>query len=169
MRRIVLASLAIFTFTIFFSDYTLGCECVPPPLEKPSAAESSAALVKDFNGAAAIFSGKLVEADRLKLKFKVDKVWKGDVGKEFVISTGAKRYDDESYVTSSCDYNFKLGEKYLIFAYPVNPDLHPGSTDLQARECTRTKLLKDAHQDIEMLEQIQPVVWRNMQRATVSA
>jgi hypothetical protein len=124
--------------------------------EKLSAEEARAALVTAFNGAAAVFSGKVIEADRLKLKFKVDKVWKGDAGKEFVMSTGVKEYENGSYSISSCDYNFKRGEEYLVYAYPVEQDIHPGSTDLQARQCTRTKLSKHAGQEMKELDELQP-------------
>ena len=171
MRKHVLASLAVFALVLALSETALGCQCVVP-LEKPSPEEERSALTTDFNGAAAVFLGKVVEADQLKLKFKVDSVWKGKIGKEFVMSTGGKEYENGSFLTNSCDYNFKRGEEYLVFAYPVDPDIHPGSTDLQARECTRTKLLKDAtKQEIEILDQLQirPIVWRSIRRATVSA
>jgi hypothetical protein len=169
MRKHVLASLAVFAFVFALSETALGCECVPQPPEKPSPEEASAARAKDFNGATVVFTGKVVEADTFKLKFKVDKVWKGDVGKEFVMSTGAKKYEDGSYSRSSCDYGFNPGDEYLVYAYPVDPPLHPGSTELQARQCTRTKLLKDAKEDIEALEQLRPIVWRSMQRTNASA
>jgi len=153
MRRIAFTSLAVFAFMFVLSDKARGCECPPSP-EKPSPEEASAAWVKSFNGASAIFSGEVVKADILKVKFKVERSWKGSVGKEIVMSTGAKKYEDGAYSISSCDYNFKLGEEYLVYAYPVDPNLHPGSPDLQAHQCTRTKLLKHAQPDIEMLEQL---------------
>jgi hypothetical protein len=167
MRRIVLSSLLVFTFTNFFSGRALGCGCIQM-FEKPDAAMARAALVKAFNDATAVFSGKVVEAGRLKLKFEVDKVWKGEVGKEFVMSTGARQYDEETFSTSSCDYNFKPGEEYLVYAYPVDPDLHPGSTDLQGRECTRTKLAKSAEQEMKDLDEVQPHETRGTRQKSAS-
>ena len=167
MRRIALTSLAIFTFTVAFSERALGCGCVQM-FEKPDAAMARAALVKAFNGATAVFSGKVIEAGRLRLKFEVEKVWKGDVGRQFVMSTGARQYDEETFSTSSCDYNFKPGEEYLVYAYPVDPDLHPSSTDLQARECTRTKLAKSAEQEMKDLDEVQPHETRGTRQKAAS-
>jgi len=166
MRKHVLASLAVFAFVLALSERALGCECVPQPPEKPSPEEARAAMVKDFDGATAVFAGKVVEADLLKVKFKVERSWKGSVGKEFVLSTGVRKYEDGAFSISSCDYHFKVGDEYLVYAYPVDPGWHPDSTDLQARQCTRTRLLKDAEQDVEMLEQLWPVVWRENIRRT---
>ena len=170
MKRFALVSLAVLTFMISFSEDAFGCECVPAPLEKPSREEARTALVKDFNGAAAIFSGKVVEANNLKLRFEVDRVWKGHVGKQFVMSTGTKEYENGKYSFSGCDYNFKIGEEYLVYAYPVDPDRHLGSTELQARQCTRTRLLKDAEPETRELEEIyvHPIVWRRVQKAVGS-
>jgi hypothetical protein len=153
MGKRVLASLAVFAFVLALSETALGCVCVVP-VEKPSPEKARAALVTDFNGATAVFSGKVVEANNLKLKFKVNKVWKGDVGQEFVMATGGKEYEDGSFSTSSCDYSFKRGEEYLVYAYPVDPEIHPGSTDLQARACTRTKLTQYAEQEMKELDEI---------------
>jgi hypothetical protein len=153
MRKHALTSLAVFTFALALSETALGCVCVVSP-EKPSPEKARAALVTDFNGATAVFSGKVVEADNLKLKFKVDKVWKGEVGKEFMMATGGKEYEDGSFSNSSCDYSFKRGEEYLVYAYPVDQDIHPGSTDLQARQCTRTRLSKYAEQEMKELDEI---------------
>ncbi|HEV2881973.1 MAG TPA: hypothetical protein VGX24_11900 [Pyrinomonadaceae bacterium] len=153
MRKHALASLAVLAFALAFSETAHGCVCALSS-EKLSPEKARAALVTDFNGAAAVFSGKVVEADKFKLKFKVNKVWKGEVGKEFVMSTGAKEYEDGSYSTSSCDYSFERGEEYLVYAYPVDPDTHPGSTDLQARQCTRTRLAKQAKQEMKELDEI---------------
>ncbi|HEX8633234.1 MAG TPA: hypothetical protein VF703_03680 [Pyrinomonadaceae bacterium] len=155
MRKHVLASLAVFAFMLALSGSALGCECVPQPPGKPSPEEARAALVKDFNSAAVVFSGKVVKANRFKVWFKVDKVWKGDVSKQFVMSTGAKPHENGSYSISGCDYPFKLGEEYLVYAEPVDPALHPGSTYLQARECTRTRLSKDTEQEMKELDELQ--------------
>jgi hypothetical protein len=154
MKKHVLASLAVFAFALALSETAYGCVCTVSA-EKLSPEKARAALVTDFNGATAVFSGKVVGGNSLKLKFKVNKVWKGDVGEEFVLATGGKEYQDGLFATSSCDYSgFKRGEEYLVYAYPVDPDLHPGSTDLQARACTRTRLLKQAEQEMKELDEI---------------
>src|SRR5262245_41250401 len=87
--------------------------------EKPDDAKLS--LRKEFNTAKMVFSGEAVFIDRYKVKIKADKFWKGDFQKEVTLSTGAKKIIDplsgESMISvSSCDYRFKPGERYLVFA-----------------------------------------------------
>lgn len=88
-------------------------------------------LVKDYNGASAVFSGEVVALDTFMVKFKVDKLWKGDFSDEITMSTGAKDNGDGTYTSSSCDYNFKLGEKYLVYAQGAS-----------RKRCRRTNVLE---------------------------
>ena len=43
-------------------------------------------------------------------------MWKGDALDEFTMSTGAVKVGEDSYRSSSCDYGFSVGEKYLVYA-----------------------------------------------------
>lgn len=74
-------------------------------------------FVRDYNRAEAIFMGEMTAIDRFRVKFKVLKVWKGNLPSDFVMSTGAMPRDKSDVVTiSSCDYGFSLGETYLVYA-----------------------------------------------------
>lgn len=136
MRRGFLTTIFVAAVLLLASDAALGCVCVVPE-KPPSREEEKAALVKDFDGAFAVFSGEVVEQDTFKVKFKVDKLWKGDFGDEITMSTGVKDYGNGTIGATSCDYGFKRGTKYLVFAY-LNED-----GEMQARECTRTKILNE--------------------------
>jgi hypothetical protein len=148
MKRIVVASFGVFLLSLAF-DVAQGCVCVGLP-EKSTPEQSRAMLVKDFNEAFAIFSGKVIALDTFKVKFKVDKLWKGDFGSEVTMSTGARDNGDGTYTSSSCDFNFKLGENYLVYAYGAS------AGEIQARACTRTRLLRYADQEMKDLDEVWP-------------
>lgn len=132
----------------------LGCVCVLSP-RALTPEEARAALVKDFNEAFAVFTGEVVGGDTFKVKFKVDKLWKGSLGDEIVMPTGAKKYEDGTYSVNSCDYSFKIGERYLVFAYGESAE------KMQAHECTRTKPLARAGTEVEQLDTVGPHEKRN--------
>jgi len=104
---------------------------------------------KDFNRARLIFSGEVIKLDEFKAEFKIDKIWKGDSVNYVTMLTGTKVNEDGTYTSSSCDYSFELGRKYLIYAY--------GKLDeLKTHSCSRSSFLKDAIEEIEGLEKITP-------------
>src|SRR3712207_1479695 len=104
MKRIVAASLAVL-FLLLASDVARGCVCFDMP-EKPSPERAREMLVKDYKEAFAVFSGEVVALDNFRVKFKVEKLWKGDFGDEVTMSTGAKENGDGTFTTSSCDFSF---------------------------------------------------------------
>src|SRR6266446_6108304 len=112
MKRIVEASFVVI-FLFITADIVQGCVCFQLP-EKPTPEQARAMLIKDYDKAFAVFSGEVVALDTFKVKLKVDKLWKGDLEVEVIMPTGAKENGDGTYTISSCDFNFKLGEKYLV-------------------------------------------------------
>jgi hypothetical protein len=153
VRKFLLVPCAVAVILIA-SDAASGCVCLLPA-GKPTPEQARAALVKDFNEAFAIFSGEVVRLDNFKVKFKVDRVWKGVVGDEIVMSTGTKDNGDGTYRSSSCDYSFKSGEKYLVFAYGSSAE------EMQAHRCTRTGLLTREEETIKDLDEVRPHEKRN--------
>lgn len=149
MRRFVLMMLAAFALSLAAAGEALACAC-SVPFVPPTPEQARAALVKDFNEAFAIFTGEVVESDHLTVKFKVDKLWKGNLGDEVIMPTGAVKLDNGMYSVSSCDYTFTRGERYLVFAYGDSAE------KMQARACTRTKLLARAGPEIEELDTVGP-------------
>lgn len=156
MRRMLLAPLAVMFLLLLAPEVALGCVCFGTP-EKRTPEQVRAMLVRDFNEAVAVFSGEVVAIDTFKVKLKVDKLWKGDFGDEAVMSTGTKDNGDGIHISSSCDYSFKLGEKYLVYAYGASPE------DMQARECTRTRPLNYAEQEMKDLDEVWPHVKKNQE------
>ena len=148
MKRIVVASSAVL-FLFLASDVAQGCVCFGLS-EKPTPEQARAMLVKDYNEAFAVFSGKVIALDTFKVKFKVDKMWKGDSGGEVTMSTGAKDNGDGTSTSSSCDFSFKLGEEYLVYAYGAS------AGEMQAHACTRTRQMKYAEQETKELDEVWP-------------
>jgi hypothetical protein len=149
MRRFIIVSFIVIGFTALAARESAACVCALSA-EKPTAEQARAALVKDFNDALAVFSGEVIARDTFKVKFKLDKVWKGDFGDELVMSTGTKDEGNGMISVSSCDYTFQVGEKYLVFAYGTSVET------MQAQKCTRTQPLRSAEQEMKDLDEVWP-------------
>ena len=89
-----------------------------------------------FGEAYAIFSAEAIAVGRDTVTFRLDDVWKGELPRELSMAAAP---DPNVYPTasiSSCDYFFKAGTRYLIFAY--------GSSvaTMKTKPCTPTGELK---------------------------
>jgi len=113
-----------------------ACRCGKPSVER------------SFKGAATrIFSGEVIKLDFFRATLRVDGVWKGKPVEEIIMLTGTTKSGDGYYVSSSCDYGYALGEKYLIYAYgPENK--------LETSACSRTKELKYAAAEVKQLDRL---------------
>jgi len=70
-----------------------------------------------------------------RIEFSVKEVWKGKASSEIgIINT----------LGSSCNFNFKEGEEYMVYAYR-------GEEGLYTNNCSRTALLIDASEDLTAL------------------
>ncbi len=119
---------------IFSTVEAFGCTCMH--LSRP--------IENEFKGRDAIFSGKVIRTvktsqNNRQVTIRVENSWKGKVSKTVTISTSA--------FSSMCGYTFAKGKRYLIYAYGERNDL---STNI----CSRTKLLSDAEEDIEILNNL---------------
>lgn len=149
MKRIALVVAMI--FSPLLSSAAPGCVCLYQP--DPSAEEIRVARLKAFDGATKVFSGKVLELSQNRVKFKVEKIWKGDSVDEIAMVIHEKD-GNGAYVMTSCDYSFKSGERYLVYAYGP-PD------ELSTYVCSRTTLLKHADQEMQGLDEIKLPELRN--------
>jgi hypothetical protein len=143
MKRFILA-VAIILSPLLYNN-SLGCGC--PSLSNPTLEEIRAARFKAFDSATIVFSGKVIELEPNKVKFQVEKIWKGDSVDEIVMVIQEKK-DNGNYVMTSCDYRFKSGEEYLVYAYGA-------PNELRTHACSRTTLLKNAEQEMKGLDEIE--------------
>jgi len=147
--RVVLPSLFIVLVSVVSSQSVFACVCGGEPVKR-SEKQIKLAIAREFNEAASVFSGEVVALDTFTVKFKLITMWKGDAFEEFSISTGTKKISEDFYRSSSCDYNFKVGEKYLVYARAT--DDH----QLVAQSCTRTKVLSTGEADTPELDILNP-------------
>src|SRR5918993_2782538 len=89
-------------------------------------------LQSEFDSARAVFVGELVAMNSLMLRFRVQSVWKGDVGVEVVMSSGSRASSDGLMTSSSCDAGFSFGSAYLVFAEGETPET------MKAHACSST-------------------------------
>ena len=125
---------------------------------------------------AAIFSGKVIKAeyqkkhitdksDKSKAKptdnkaeyevlvitFEVERWWKGGTTTEVSLFTGQAKLRNGTIWVTSCDNEYILGEKYLVFAYGDKDRLVSGSV------CSLTKKLNEAKKELGLLgEGVEP-------------
>jgi hypothetical protein len=102
----------------------------------PAPSELTRQVQRDMDAARAVFIGEPIAGNSLALRFRVQSVWKGELGQEVVMSTGAEPTADGLISSSSCDFSFRDGEVYVVFASG------PSHTQMRAHSCTFTSLLE---------------------------
>ena len=133
--QILLHLILIFSATFILSQ-SIQAKCAPTP-----------SIDKEFNRADAVFVGTVskkadftVAVNKFKysgsvFSFSVEEAFKGDIQKTIDIKSLA--------LTAESYFNFKEGEKYLVYAVKNSK-----SGELTATRCTRTKLYSVADEDI---------------------
>ncbi|HBB87140.1 MAG TPA: hypothetical protein DC047_05955 [Blastocatellia bacterium] len=159
--RSVLPLLFIAIISLGSFQTAFACSCVFEP-GKRSSAEINTAIAKEFNESASVFSGEVVALDILTVKFRVITMWKGDALEEFTMSTGTVKLGEDLYRSSSCDYSFKVGEKYLVYARWAE------NNQLIALSCTRTRVLSNELPDLNELQILNPDAYRAPARPQLS-
>ena len=128
-------TIAVAALLLLSANTALGCRC---PKTEASA---------DLSQYAAVFAGRVAETKRLpmgeRVKFKVERVWKGAVTPE--VNLLLQRASDPD-VFSSCEIGFQKGKSYLIYALKSGE----GAT-LTTHKCTRTREVAGAKEDFAVL------------------
>lgn len=134
-----------FLALLFAPSVAFACSCEIPPIGK-----NDKQLVKlEREKSKAVFSGEVTEiifkqtipgepAPVAEVRFKVLQSWKG-VGTNSVTVLTAN-------ICCICGYSFKVGERYLVYAYGSNED-----ESFWTNICTRTKYLSEASKDLQSL------------------
>ncbi len=147
MKNTVLAFLSLIIIFIGFND-VMACWCTKDPEETNTPQKLKAAVLKEFNNSSAVFSGEIVEWSKGKIRFKVNKIWKGVAAKEINLSyLYYVKEKNETYI-DGCSYeSFKVGKNYLVYA-----DIFENV--LQVYGCSRTQPLNEAEQDTKLLDNL---------------
>ncbi len=128
-----------FGFRLFFvalcwialPQKAFACVCVGQP-EPPTTTQVRRELKEGLGKALAVFVGEPVSMNSFTLRIRVLSVWKGDLGPEVVMSTGAEAVPGGAIRKSSCDFSFALGKTYLIFGHGKTLDT------MKAHSCSFT-------------------------------
>ncbi len=128
----VRVTLIIAAFLLLNFDSVLGCVCV------------STTIPQKIEQAQSVFSGKVVGRTATKIRFKVQKWWKGTPYYESFI------YADSKVITS-CDVSFKNSETYLVYTFSSGSENKP-----ETNQCTGTKELAAADEDLKILGKGKP-------------
>ena len=110
------------------------------------------AVVKEVRNSDAVFSGEVVGFDREKyeVKFRVAKVWKGDVAKADITLSYWYYTIIKDEVFIECSFqSFKVGKSYLLYA-----DLF--KKQFQVNDCSRSRFYDEAERDLNVLESLKP-------------
>lgn len=152
MRKVCIVAL-LSLLSLANRDNAFACPCSDGAnWENPG--EARKFLDKEFSDAVMVFSGEVITLNRLKIRIKAEKFWKGDVKEEVTLATGTriiprKNRNDENLISiSTCDYRFEVGKKYLVFAKNIDGEL--GS-----RRCSGTSLLSDSSETVSYLNEKQ--------------
>lgn len=97
--------------------------------------------------------GRDFEYETKVVKFQVERWWKGEATDEIILATSETKNSDGTGSRSSCDYYFKEGETYLVYAYGKG-------SELRTHACARTRLL-DKNEDLNILGEGKEPVEKN--------
>lgn len=100
-------------------------------------------IPNEFRDSQARETGEKVDYETKVVKIQVEQWWKGNIPKEVIMITNNTR-TETSGSFGGCDFNFKEGETYLIYA--TSDD-----TGLRTNACTRTRKIADAEEDLDTL------------------
>src|SRR4051812_17805819 len=81
---------------VFLYGTASACSCEP------------ISVAEGFARAEAVFSGKVISAERARWVFAVGSIWKGEVAERVVLR--------DALSLTSCASSFSLGERYVVFA-----------------------------------------------------
>jgi len=147
MRRISIAVFLCACWTLVPADAS-ACTCVSSSTA-PSRSELTRQVRQELSEALAVFVGEPIASNQLTVRFRVRSVWKGEVGPELVMSSGAEVTADGAISWSTCNFTFRAGETYVVFATGSNP------TRMRARSCTFTSQIEHS-QILSALDAITP-------------
>ena len=124
MKSLIRAIFLLITVSVC-SQAAYACMCIPPK--------------NPYKVSKAVFFGELVEIVQPDLrsprvvKFKVEKYWKGVKDESVSIMTTA---------VAPCGYNFRVGEKYLIYAGEEKGQLETSPCRILAEDVAEKDLKK---------------------------
>lgn len=141
MKNITIV-LVSFLFLLISSESAAACWCRREVLDTDK--KFRAEITKELDESFIVLSGEAVERNKSGLRFRVEKVWKGDVKDEVIFDSPLyvdRSSSDEETFIDDCAFLFEVGKKYLVYATRDGNKLY-------VNKCRRTQLLEGAERDI---------------------
>jgi|SRR5580704_12666199 hypothetical protein len=137
LGTILIVKIALFAFAVWSTSVALGCDCVPISVKQAK------------NGAGVVFRGTITGISEGKIFFRVDRVWKGDVGRTFEMP----EFTEGAACLGFWPALLQVGHGLLVYAWIL-----PGSKDgaYFTSICTRTQLSQSAGEDFARLGRGKP-------------
>jgi hypothetical protein len=150
MKNFILPLVSLL-FLLLCSESATACWCRREVLDTEK--KFRAAVARELRQSAVVFSGEAVERNASGLRFRVERVWKGQATDEIVFSPGMdagySSDDGREFFIDSCALLFEVGKKYLVYADRVGGELF-------VSKCSRTQFQEDAGRDINELDRLRP-------------
>jgi hypothetical protein len=90
-----------------------ACACVVP---NRTAEQERQNVSEQLAKSLAVFSGEVAAKDPGLVRFKLEKVWKGDFAGELTMQDWPRQNPDGSISLTSCDYVFTIGKKDAVLS-----------------------------------------------------
>ena len=145
-RKLIVTCVVSVVFSLLAPSTAQACSCRDVIYPKLSQKKLARLVVKiALRESDTVFSGQVIQITpktvsnwekEAQVRFKVAESWKGKVGEEATVTT--------SVGCCGCGYSFKVGERYLVYAYRADDGL---VTDA----CTRTATSAQAKRDLKIL------------------
>jgi len=110
-----------------------GCDCAPSSLNEAKA------------GAEVVFRGTITDIRGGKMSFRVDRVWKGNLGRNFEMPD----FPETSACIGFWPQLLQVGNDLLVFAWRLHR--YPGDNEYFTDICTRTNLASEAGDALKKL------------------
>ena len=101
---------------LFMPSPAHACSCGAPDLRTPKAKQ--AYVSRHVGAAAAVFLGEVVAVDEFQVRFRVERVWKGNIAPSVTLGTGTGMEPGNARLTNTCTLDFRgsAGQSYIVFA-----------------------------------------------------
>lgn len=120
-------------YLVWNAASALGCDCVPVSLNEAKAM------------AEVVFRGTITDIHEGNVSFRVERVWKGNVGRTFAMPD----FPESSACIGFLPKWLRVGNDLLVFAARLHR--YPGDNDYFTSICTRTSLASEAGDAFEKL------------------
>ncbi len=137
MKRIAVSITIVAMLQLTTISSALGCSCAVPRTPTEELGQATAVFSGKVMGIGFDVLGFLRGHSRYRVKFDVERTWKGSLGKNAVVLTETG--------SAACGYAFQAGERYLVYTYTF------GEETLNTSICNRTARLADAQADLAEL------------------